>query len=207
MKFDNDHANWDGNDWGRVLFTDECHIWLDNQSQIWVQRPEYAAYLDQYMVHKSPSHDKISIWAGFSAAGVTRIHIIHGNLTGVKLVEIFADELSKYSTRVWGRSEWYLLQDNSPIHRYHEVEDWLAAKNIPKLDFPSYSPDLNPMENLWTWLKRQLDHHTYANVDELRIGLFDIWNNMPTDILFALVESMPKRLEAVRTQRGFKTKY
>ena len=54
LQFANDYANWDGNDWGRVLFTDECHIWLDNQSQIWVQRPEDAAYLDQYMVHNRP---------------------------------------------------------------------------------------------------------------------------------------------------------
>lgn len=207
LEFAVDYAGWDGNDWGRVLFSDECHIWLDNQSQIWVQRPEDAAYLDQYMTHRQPNRDKISIWAGFSATGVTRLGIIHGNLDGSKLVDILADELPNYTARVWGSSEWYLLQDNSPIHRSHEVQDFLESKNVRRFKLPSYSPDLNPMENLWAWLKRELDHECYANVDELRSGLLEIWNNMPVDILFALVESMPKRLEAVRTQRGFKTKY
>jgi hypothetical protein len=207
LAFATDYADWDGNDWSRVLFTDECHIWLDNQSQIWVQRPEDAAYLDPYMVHRSPSHEKISIWAGFSVTGVTRIHVIHGNLNAVKLVDILATELPKYTGRVWGSREWYLLQDNSPIHRANELKDWLDSKNVRRFDFPPYSPDLNPMENIWAWLKKKLDHDCYENVDELQTALLDTWNSMPIDILFALVKSMPDRLEAVRAQRGFKTKY
>lgn len=207
LLFANDYGNWDGNDWGRVLFTDECNVWLDNQSQIWVQRPEDAAYLDPYMVHRPASHEKVSIWAGFSATGVTRVHIIDGNLNAAKLVEILSEELRHYANRVWGQREWYLLQDNSPIHQSHEVKDWLDSKNVARFDFPSYSPDLNPMENLWAWLKRELDHEFYANVSELRSAISKTWNNIPVDILFALVKSMPDRLEAVRVQRGFKTKY
>lgn len=190
-----------------VLFTDECNIWLSSQSQLWVQRPEDAAYLDEYMVHRSSSHEKISIWAGFSATGVTRIHVIEGNLNADKLVDILADEIPKYASRVWGGGAWYLLQDNSPIHGANEVTDWLDSKNIVRFDFPKYSPDLNPMENLWAWLKRELDHSFYANITELRSAVIRIWNDMPVDILFALVKSMPHRLEAVRVQRGFKTKY
>lgn len=45
-----------------VLFTDECNIYLNNQ--IWVQRPEDTAYLNEYMTHQLPSRSKISIWAG-----------------------------------------------------------------------------------------------------------------------------------------------
>ena len=87
------------------------------------------------------------------------------------------------------------------------VKDWLDSKNVRRFDFPPYSPDLNPIENVWAWLKKELDHNFYENVDELRTTLLDTWNSMPIDILFALVKSMPDRLDAVRAQRGFKTKY
>jgi transposase len=207
LAFANDYGNWDGDDWSRVLFTDECNVWLQAHGQVWVQRPEDAAYLDEYMVHRSPSRDKVSIWAGFSATGVTRIHMIDGNLNAPQLVGILASEIQPYVRRVWGTQQWYLLQDNSPIHQSNEVSDWFDTKNIRRFDFPAYSPDLNPMENLWAWLKRQLDQAFYTNVAELRDAVVKAWNNIPVDILFALVKSMPDRLEAVRVQRGFKTKY
>lgn len=207
LAFATTYADWNGDDWSSVLFTDEAHIWFNNQSQIWVQRPEDAAYMDEYMTHQHPSREKISVWAGFSALGPTRIHMITGTLDGEKLVEILADELPLYTRRAWGNTAWTLLQDNSPIHKSAVVKDWLDAKSIRRFDYPSYSPDLNPMENVWAWLKRQIDHDFHENIDDLRRSIIDHWNNMPLEILLSLVQSMPDRLEAVRTQRGFKTKY
>lgn len=207
LAFANDYGGWDADDWSQVLFTDECNIWLNAHGQVWVQRPEDAAYLDQYMLHRSPSRSKLSIWAGFSATGATRIHMVNGNLDAEQLVDILAVEIPSYVRGVWGDRTWNLLQDNSPIHTSNLVKDWLVTKNIRCFPFPSYSPDLNPMENLWAWLKRQLDHAFYTNLTELREEVLKAWNNIPLDLLFALVQSMPKRLEAVRVQRGFKTKY
>jgi transposase len=100
-----------------------------------------------------------------------------------------------------------LLQDNSPVHTSDEVQDWLADNEIPRFDFPRYSPDLNPMENLWAYLKRELDHDFYENTEQLAVAVQNQWNKIPLEILLALVESMPHRLEAVRVHRGFKTKY
>jgi hypothetical protein len=45
-----------------------------------VQRPEDTAFLDEYMIHGGARHARISVWAGFSALGLTRIHVIEGNL-------------------------------------------------------------------------------------------------------------------------------
>jgi transposase len=207
LTFAEDYAGWDGNDWGSVLFSDEACIWLGDASQIWVQRPEDTAFLDQYMVHRPDSHAKISVWAGFSALGLTRIHIVEGTMNSAKLVDIFSSELHQYARRTWRNQQWHLLQDNSPVHTSDEVQDWLADNEIPRFDFPRYSPDLNPMENLWAYLKRELDHDFYENTEQLAVAVQNQWNKIPLEILLALVESMPHRLEAVRVHRGFKTKY
>ena len=50
-------------------------------------------------------------------------------------------------------------------------------------------------------------HDFYENTEQLAVAVQNQWNKIPLEILLALVESMPHRLEAVRVHRGFKTKY
>ena len=207
LSFARTYGKWNKSQWHTTLFCDECHVWLDNPSQIWVQRPEDAAYMDEYMIHRPPNRIRVSIWAGFSASGVTCIHVIKGNLTAEKLVEILDDEVPQYCQENNEGEMMNLLQDNSPIHTAKVVRDWLATNEVGQFDFPPYSPDLNPMENIWAWLKRELDHDLYENAQELEAAILNHWSNIDPRMLVKLAESMPARLEAVKVQRGFKTKY
>jgi transposase len=207
LQFANDYAGWDGNDWSTVLFCDEAHIWLGGASQIWVQRPEDTAFLDEYMIHGGARHARISVWAGFSALGLTRIHVVEGNLDSTKLIGIFSAELIQYARRTWPDQAWNLLQDNSPIHNADDVQDWLDDKGVIRFDFPKYSPDLNPMENLWASLKREVEKDFPTNIEELTESVRKCWSEIPLELLLVLASSMTKRLEAVRVVRGFRTKY
>jgi len=40
------------------------------------------------------------------------------------------------------------MQDNAPIHMAQRIEDWFENHAIPRLSWPPYSPDLNPIENV-----------------------------------------------------------
>jgi hypothetical protein len=47
-----------------------------------------------------------------------------------------------------------LIWDGSPIHRGHEIKDFLkrgAAKRLHLEQLPGYAPDLNPDEGIWNY--------------------------------------------------------
>ena len=52
------------------------------------------------------------------------------------------------------------IQDNVPTHTARLVQDWLIPwaeeEGVEILDWPSYSPDLNPIENVWSQLKSRI---------------------------------------------------
>ena len=69
-------------------------------------------------------------------------------------------------------------------------------------------PDLNPIENLWTILKNKVSEGQPNNAKMLEQAIKEVWVR---DISLAycrnLVESMPRRLEAVIKAKGGPTKY
>lgn len=84
------------------------------------------------------------------------------------------------------------------------------------LEWPALSPDLNPIEELWWEFKKQvLKQYPHlgeqGNNDETRQNLIDacqkVWQSIRRSLLRKLIQSMPRRIEAVIKARGWQTKY
>ena len=68
-----------------------------------------------------------------------------------------------------------LIWDGSPIHRAHEIKNFLkrgAAKRLHLEQLPGYAPDLNPDEGIWNYLKRvELGNVCCTDLDHLQTQL------------------------------------
>ena len=69
------------------------------------------------------------------------------------------------------------------------------------------SPDINPIENLWSELKMRLTKYQITNVNQLKAKLLPEWDNISNDITRKLVQSMPHRLLDVIQHKTYQTKY
>ena len=87
------------------------------------------------------------------------------------------------------------------------MQDWIKSKGIDVLDWPPYSPDLNPIENLWADVKRRAEAHNPKHVAELKIALLAAWKATDPRLLNSLIASMPKRCQLVRDKAGWMTGY
>lgn len=76
-------------------------------------------------------------------------------------------------------------QDNASIHTAGHTRQFLRERNIPLLDWPACSPDLNPIENLWGWLARRVysNGKQFANVNDLKSAIRVAWGQIPIDYL------------------------
>ena len=59
-------------------------------------------------------------------------------------------------------------QDNAPVHKSEVVRNFLAQEQWEVLDWPAYSPDLNPIENILAIFKKSLRGQivTWENLEE-----------------------------------------
>ena len=70
------------------------------------------------------------------------------------------------------------------------------------LDWPSNSPDLNPIENLWNIVKTNVERRKPKNCKELEQFMTEEWDNIPNAVLINLIDSMKHRCELIIENNG-----
>ncbi len=80
-------------------------------------------------------------------------------------------------------------------------------KHMKVLEWPSQSPNLNPIENLWRELKSQAAKHQLRNLNDLERICKEEWDKIPPEMCANLAANYKKRLASVIVNKGFATKY
>ena len=82
------------------------------------------------------------------------------------------------------------------------MSEFLRKNNIKVLNWPGNSPDLNPIENLWTYMKDKVAKKQPSNAEALRTAIKEVWlKEITAEYCESLVSSMPQRLQACSHQK------
>jgi transposase len=211
LAFAEGYQHWTADDWMRVEFADE-KLFLGEGfwGQVFVRRPKGEALNADYCVDQKQHPAKVSAWACFSGHGPGYMYIFNENMDAKKLQHILGTHLiesAELHFDVEHAEGWWLLQDNAPQHKSCLIRTWLFNHGIQCLDFPPYSPDLNPIENLWADLARRVEKFQCDSMEELQDIVAQEWKETDREYLRSLARSMPERCQAVIEAKGDHTRF
>lgn len=103
--------------------------------------------------------------------------------------------------------KWEFMQDNDPKHSARSVKWWFQQNEVLVMEWPSQSPDLNPIEHLWGVLKNKIGSFKSKNKQELWEKIQETWYSIPPEVCANLVGSMNRRCQEVIKMKGSSTKY
>ena len=152
-------------------------------------------------------------WASIAASVVGSLTYIDDiNIDGSSIMtsatfqEILRTRVCQDASKLIGR-RFVLQMDNDPKHTSKVTKAFLKQQKWKILEWPSQSPDINPIEHAFHLLKCSLKKASPRNKAELKKKATEAWEGIPSAKIEKLVNSMPSRLQAVINCKGYATKY
>ena len=213
VKYAREHLRKPDSFWKSILWTDESAFYLNRTKA------------DQYWDHEtnprriqpSPHNTgKVMVWGGISAKGATPLVILEWQGTGLTAVDYQKQVLGvvKKFCDQEGASSMLFMQDNAPVHSAASTTRSMTARKIKTfpeggMKWPANSPDLNPIENVWAWMKQELCRlDSYPTIRETMVHeLKIIWKRLTPEFCQRYTNGNQKRLKKVVEAKGATLKY
>ena len=153
----------------------------------------------------------VMFWGCFSDFGLGPLVALEGNQNQHTYIQTLKDHLLPEiaAAKVEFGVDLTFMQDNAPCHKTRLVVDFLNQNSIKTLDWPPQSLDMNPIENLWSIIKkkRQKKFGFCKKKNDLIEQVFEFWNEINDELLDNLTDSIENRLKEVIRLDGRPTKY
>jgi transposase len=217
--------------WKNIMFTDRKKFYFRYPGSK-VRRCQWVPKGSSRRAHTVNHPLGLNVYAGITYYDITRAHIVAGtskhkteyvnkqgtearNITAGEYNDVVKSTFLRDGTRLFsgsGVSSWVLQQDNDPTHRaaYAAVLEYNRrnSSSISILgDWPPNSPDLNPIENLWSWVDAQVHAMGCQTFEEFRQAVLDQLAAVPKQMLRNLISSMQERLAKVIELEGDRINY
>ena len=125
---------------------------------------------------------------------------IDGNINSEKYIQIVSDFIP-YANALYPDG-WFLQQDGARPHTSQKTLEFFQKISIQKMQWPVNSPDLSPMENLWSIMKTHIAKVSPATLGELKLSIQSMAGSIFRQTQVNLMNSVPRRLRLCIANRG-----
>lgn len=172
----------------RLIYVDEVHLHQDLDLGY---RWSVAGQDDWVPSHCVPLKNKLN-WYGAYDFSNGQCFIWHNGSCNADNTIAFLDQLSQWIGST--QQEILIIWDGAPWHnRALNVQHHAAELGLSLIQLPAYSPDLNPIEGLWKWMREDLSqHHCFQYLYQLENACLDFIQRINLDPLAIISRLWPK---------------
>ncbi|GIY71705.1 transposable element Tc1 transposase [Caerostris extrusa] len=184
---------WTLQDWNKIVFCEEIHFLFKGFEQHLSDETRGEHITEQHLNQTVKHLQKQMFWGYFTPGGPGSLVPVEGMTDSQKYTSILPDKFEPFMQTFDGCID-VIQQDLVPCHTSTLTTKFLKTK-LTVLDWPGNSPDINPIENLWSILKRRACKMDCSTKIKMIENVVKVWFR-DEDIKNAcskLVESMPKR--------------
>ena len=172
-----------------------------------VYRCPPATFYTLYTVPTVKHAPSVMVWGSFSAAGRSGLFFLPKGekMNAQRYKQVLEDHLVNFMAI---RGCTTFQHNSAPCHTAGVIKKWLADNDIQVLDWPGSSPDLNPIEHLWTIVKKKVCGKNSSSLEDLKKDIRHVWcTEVTPELCKSLADSMPRRIAKVIANKGYPTKY
>ena len=142
---------------------------------------------------------KVNVWGCFSSKGFDRIVYFKEKLNAELMCDIYKRGLLPKARKQFGHDSmlWKLQENNDSKHRSKLPVNWKRNNGVHEIYWPSMSPDLASIENVWQLLKMNLRRKKIRSYLSLVSAIKRQWKSLPSELAVKLVHSMNNRISEV----------
>ena len=147
--------------WKLVLWSDESKFNLfgtDRKVIVW-RAPEEEFQPACTVPTVKHGGSSVKVWGCFAWNGVENLAFIDGNMTRYMYKDILENSLFQSALKLNLGKNIVFQHDNDPKHTGHIVKNCLNKQGIERLNWSPFSPDMNPIQQLWDEFERRMKKH------------------------------------------------
>ena len=211
LAFAKAHKHWTVEDWKHITWTDEISIKIGDKRKdiMWVWRKPREEFHQHCVNPQKQPRVGMMFWGafGYGKMGPGLFFQLKArqkiNSTVYRDQVLLGPLKTFYEESKSNIPKPVVMEDSAPIHKgvFKKPQDdmkWVQYLHPPN------SPDLNPVENIWAWMKHEITTkylYVTSKAEMQRIAM-EMWENFGDDQWNRIIASMPERMKAVIKVKG-----
>jgi transposase len=177
-------------------FADEAWFSIDSTGRVhWHRRGEHHPSREV-----KDTKVKFMVWGAVGWWGKSELCVCEKNVDASYYIDILGEYLVPFMPNF---TRYHLVHDNAPAHVAKKTKEWLAAFGVKVLpNYPPWSPDLNPIEHVWSWMHAFVSAQAPTTATSLERAIRLAWQEIKLDTIRGYITNLRSVCQRVIAAEG-----